>query len=442
MTSYSKAKLQPVRDDENETPEGEPIEVQFNPNSLRLSRSASNDVGATDGRQRPQYLGTSSATLTVELVFDTADEGTTDAPRSVLEKTSPIEQLLLPSGDKQSPAKVRFEWGPFTLTGIIESMSLDLEFFSEDGVPLRAKMNLSMREQRADLEFGRAGPGANSPGNAVSPLAGGLGAVGGIGLGASLGASFGLGGSVGVGVGLGAGIGIGAGAGVRTALALEGESAAAFAARVGVDPSAWRAIAAGQASSPLSLPAGAAIDFSTGISSGSGLGARGGVHADTAPSLDAAFGLAKPAPGQPLANLSAPGFALAEAGGVRAAVNRVAAIQSERESSATRRAFAGAARGAAGRSEEDRAGDRPSPPDQQRKPLRVTGFPGATMRSRAAPAPTLPRPDARATTFGRAVPLRPQVEVVVDERSPVAPSGGRASKHRCSPKCGCGGHRA
>src|SRR5688500_9654641 len=98
MAEFAKAKLQQVTSDETASPIGEPIEVQFNPNSLKLALSNANDVGKTVGRQKAQYLGTGSATLTVELTFDTADEGTTEDPKSVLDKTTPIEQLLLPQG--------------------------------------------------------------------------------------------------------------------------------------------------------------------------------------------------------------------------------------------------------------------------------------------------------------------------------------------------------
>jgi hypothetical protein len=435
MPAYPKAKLQPVDTDANETPIGTPIEVQFNPSTLRLSMATVSDVGATVGRQTPQYLGTPSATLSLELVFDTADEGTTDAPRSVLEKTTPIQRLLLPQGDKQSPPKIRFEWGPFTLTGVTESLNLDLELFSENGVPLRAKIALSIREQRSDLEFGMAGPGANSEGNAVPPTRAGLGAVGGIGIGASFNAGLGLG------VGLDASLSFSAGAGVQTALAIEGESAAGFAARVGVDPAAWRAIAAGQAASPLSLPGGAAIDFSTGISAGTGLGARVGTQANPNLSPEAAFGLEPAGGAAGLAHLGAPGFALADAGGAGAAVDAVARIRSEQASDATRHAFAaalpgagagGSARTAPAASTETH---RPAAPEQPRVPLRSSGFPSYTARARAAATPQLPRPDSRATTFGLSVPLRPRA--ALDPNQNVTTLA-QPPPRRTAGACGCG----
>src|SRR4029453_5022738 len=138
MAEFAKARLQRVSSDEKADPMGDPIEVQFNPNSLKLALSNVNDTGKTVGRQKAQYLGTGSATLTVELTFDTADEGTTESPKSVLDKTTPVEQLLLPQGtdaQKQSPPTVRFEWGRFILTGLVQSMNADSSLSSWCGGP-------------------------------------------------------------------------------------------------------------------------------------------------------------------------------------------------------------------------------------------------------------------------------------------------------------------
>lgn len=55
-------------------------EVQFNPATMRLQISNATEGGESRGRQVRQHLGKSSTTLTLDLIFDTADEGTTSAP--------------------------------------------------------------------------------------------------------------------------------------------------------------------------------------------------------------------------------------------------------------------------------------------------------------------------------------------------------------------------
>ena len=59
-------------------------------------------------------IGANATVLSLELVFDTADEGTTDSPRSVREKTAAVERFVLPrqsQGDNknQVPPKLRFQ---------------------------------------------------------------------------------------------------------------------------------------------------------------------------------------------------------------------------------------------------------------------------------------------------------------------------------------------
>src|SRR5206468_778482 len=65
----------------------------------------------------------------------------------------------------------------------------------------------------------------------------------------------------------------------RTGTALGGESAADFAARMGLDPRTWKDLAAGLAD-PLRLDAGLQIDFSASASLDVGLGVQVGATAD------------------------------------------------------------------------------------------------------------------------------------------------------------------
>lgn len=463
MAEFAKAKLQRVTSDESAAPVGDPIEVQFNPNSLKLALANANDTGKTVGRQKAQYLGTGSATLSVELTFDTADEGTTEEPLSVLDRTTPVEQLLLPQGaegQKQSPPTVRFEWGRFILTGLVESMNVDLDLFSDNGVPLRARVGLSIKEQRSDFEFMKKGPGANTGANAVAPGKAGPGAMGGIGLGASVGlsasASLGLGASVGGGIGLGGGVGIGIGASfsagasvsmtAQTAVAIEGESAAEFAARVGVDPAAWRAVAAGQVDATLAMPAGAELDFEVGASAAAGLGATVGAQSGVAQSVETAFGLSAPSARTPSV-AAAPGFKLAAAGGVAAAIETVNIVKADASVAGTRHAF--------GVSSElpTVTPARPDAPSQPRGALHRSGDQRAGAVAPSAPPP--PQADRRAISFGAGVPLRPRVGGTSVERPralyTVSPANGRtrafsaaaprADRERPSEcGCGCGGH--
>src|SRR5260370_10461904 len=259
MPELKNATLQEITADAQATPVGDAILVPFKRETLRLALANRIEGGDTRAQQRRQYLGTTSTTLSFDLVFDTADEGTTADPVSVRSKTRAVEQFVLPKGEgskKQKPPKVRFVWGDLQIDGIIDDLSIDFELCAAKGMRLRAKMGVSIKEQDAKYQLGREGPGANKADPALS-LGGG-----------------------------GAGPGSrGGGATDATRSALAGESAAGFAARVGVDPAAWRGLSA-QLGSTLSLAGGVEVDFNSSLSLNAGVGVQVGVQAGAAPSLE------------------------------------------------------------------------------------------------------------------------------------------------------------
>ena len=154
MSALQKATLQEIKADQAGTPVGDALDVQFNPASLRLQLTNSVENGKSAGDQARQFVGESSAELSFDLVFDTAEEGT-----SVRERSSLVEQFLIPKkeGKKQVPPKVRFHWGDLIFDGIISSLSIDFELFMADGTPVRAKMSVSIKEQGVVLKRHRAG---------------------------------------------------------------------------------------------------------------------------------------------------------------------------------------------------------------------------------------------------------------------------------------------
>ncbi len=436
-----------------EEPGSTPIQVQFNPSSLHLAYSAAISRGQNQGMQKAQSTGTNSAVLTVELQFDSADEGTSGSPISVRTKTLPVEALVLPvkprgggSGEpKSAPPRVRFHWGDLSVIGIISSMNIDFDLFADNGFPLHAKIGFSISQQDPVLANEEAGPGADRS-NATVPGKAGAGAVGGIGLGLS--AGLGIQAGLSAGLGLGASFSAGASVGGQTALAIGGESVAELAARVGVDPAAWRAIAVGQVDGTLSLEAGAQLDFDTGFSAGAGLGVSVGVESDVQASLAASFGLDATARPDRSAALTGSGFALAAGGGLAASLETVNIVRTASAATQTRAAFAAppppgplspangvpagvnvpaardlaslprATADAATRPPSGRGSPaRPDRPEQPRTPLALTGLPTASQIAGAPPAPRPPAVDPRATSYGFGVPLRPRVGNAAEERS-------------------------
>jgi Contractile injection system tube protein len=114
MSDLKKATLTEISADASAKPvAGSEIAVQFNPASLKLDLTNRIEGGDTRGRQNRQYLGKTSTTLTFDLHFDTADQGTPDAPVSVRTLTAAVERFVLPKGEgntKEKPPKARFHW--------------------------------------------------------------------------------------------------------------------------------------------------------------------------------------------------------------------------------------------------------------------------------------------------------------------------------------------
>lgn len=280
--------------------QGQAITVHFNPTSLRLS--IANTLGASgESGDTKQYVTGSSATLTMELTFDTTDVGT-----DVRGATQQIASFMEPD-EQRIPAIVRFEWGTFVFQGMVQSYQETINFFSPSGVPLRAKVNLGMVRQEAvfaeDGAGSRAGEGgaaeavlslsASAGVTGISAMAGvgdvgrGLGAANGletlrftsgpISLGASVslggpaafasgGAGLGIGISGGAGIGLSGGIEASGGVGAGVGVSLGGGASAGLSGGIGVGAGGT---IGGSASAGVSATQGAFAGLRATSSSGS-----------------------------------------------------------------------------------------------------------------------------------------------------------------------------
>jgi hypothetical protein len=235
------------------------ITVHFNPVSLQLTINNTLEE-KVKGKDLKQFITKAVAKLTIDLIFDTTDRGT-----DVRLETGKIARFMEPGKqerDKKIPTIVKFEWGTFAFQGLIESYKETLDFFSQDGVPLRASLNLTFSRQEevfdssfnsgntppdraVDIPSGQSASqlaslgGAPDAGRSIAaannqdslrfpsgaftldptikltpPVAFASGAIGlSAGVGFSAGAGFGIGGSAGIGVSGSAGIGIGGSAG-------------------------------------------------------------------------------------------------------------------------------------------------------------------------------------------------------------------------------------
>ncbi len=340
---------------------GSPVPVQVNPTSLRLALVNNTEIGKAAGRPNTQSQGLYSSTLSFDLMFDTADQGTPTQPVDVRTLTGQLEYYLLPKkGDaKAVPPRLKFVYGSLEVVGVMSALNLEFDLFADTGIPLRAKASVTIKEQKPEFDADLLGPGANSGAAATNPLP-------------SPGAAS------------------TPAAPNRTGTALGGESASDFATRMGLDPSTWKDLADG-ISDPLRLDAGLQIDFSASVSAGTGLGVT------SSASAGATTGSASGGP-----DPTDPG-AVTAAGGLSQALSQQTASSSAAAATASRAAFPGPTAPPVG-SVASVGGSAP-----------VAASVAAAQGASPVPAVAL---DPRAASYGFGIPLRPLV--AVPDRAAVA----------------------
>lgn len=156
----ARASLIPMNGDQVETDTTKHIPVQFNPATLRvnLSNTLKADTGGGRRSAAAQYVDKSESTLSVELVFDTSVASPQATANSDVRKlTGRIAETFMKPVDADSdrpraPLRCRFQWGSFRFTGMVSTFGETLDFFAPEGIPLRATLALSLKEDRYQFD--------------------------------------------------------------------------------------------------------------------------------------------------------------------------------------------------------------------------------------------------------------------------------------------------
>ena len=171
---------------------GKNYQVQFNPTELSLSKSAQFAEITIPGLDAPvqQFVHGSTETLSVELFFDETDQGMAEDATSVTAYTDKFYNLVKQSPKTHAPPRCLFVWAPPDLAKnieknihrfdsleqfsevlesaglnekvnfkngwgswapcwficIVESVERKFLLFSPEGIPLRARLTLKLRE--------------------------------------------------------------------------------------------------------------------------------------------------------------------------------------------------------------------------------------------------------------------------------------------------------
>jgi nucleoid-associated protein YgaU len=137
----------------------------YNPTELLFEKQMAFAEITIPGLDAPlqQFVRGQAEKLSIELFFDTTEAGMGLGAQSVTKQTDKVFQLARIDPDSHAPPIVRFSWNQHiagdsldvrcrqqrnSFKGIIESIRQKFTLFSPQGVPLRATVNLVLREYR------------------------------------------------------------------------------------------------------------------------------------------------------------------------------------------------------------------------------------------------------------------------------------------------------
>jgi hypothetical protein len=142
------------------------FEVQFNPTELSFDKSVQFAEIAIPGLDSPllQFVRGQNEKLSLDLFFDTTEEGTGPGATSVTTLTDQVYSLLKVNPNTHAPPVCELMWNanfpgaallPSTgsqsrhsFSFVTESLKQKFTFFAPDGTPLRATLTLGLREYK------------------------------------------------------------------------------------------------------------------------------------------------------------------------------------------------------------------------------------------------------------------------------------------------------
>lgn len=130
------------------------IEIMFNPTQYSISKSNSWESVKVTGSNVPRMEFTSGGSIVLtlnDLTFDTYEDD--EDVRKHTDKFLALTKISPKTVDKTTgigrPPRVLFGWGKdVKFESVITSLSIDFVLFNSDGVPVRAKMSITLQESK------------------------------------------------------------------------------------------------------------------------------------------------------------------------------------------------------------------------------------------------------------------------------------------------------
>jgi hypothetical protein len=154
-----------------ETETGGRIDCMFNPTNFAFAMQNRWESDQIPGKNTPslRYAGGAGGRFNLSLVFDTTDTG-----KPVTDHTNKLLELMnvdksLPGFDAAQnngrPPWVKFHWGTHlhSFKAVIGSTNVNFTYFSSEGLPLRANVELALEQFEPDASWGPQNPTSGTP---------------------------------------------------------------------------------------------------------------------------------------------------------------------------------------------------------------------------------------------------------------------------------------
>jgi hypothetical protein len=132
------------------------IPLRFNPTEYQVTKANTFAEIPIPGLEAPliQYVRGDSEKLSLEALVDTSD--TLDDVR--VRYVNRLRGLMSINAKEHAPPLVAFVWDQRVFTGVLENLGVTYVLFTPDGIPLRARLTMSLREDTSASQQAAATP--------------------------------------------------------------------------------------------------------------------------------------------------------------------------------------------------------------------------------------------------------------------------------------------
>jgi contractile injection system tube protein/LysM domain-containing protein len=144
------------------------IECMFNPTEFTISKGATWEPVAVEGKGQPQmhFVKANPGSFRLDLIFDTTTTGSAVTAHTdlLLQLIEPNKNLPSPAATTKRPPFVWFSWGHWkSFKAFVRDVSISFTYFSSEGVPLRAKAGVSFEQPEEDEAWPLQNPTSHTP---------------------------------------------------------------------------------------------------------------------------------------------------------------------------------------------------------------------------------------------------------------------------------------